>query len=1014
MTNHTSPFFDRIALSGAPVATAGSTIACGRARFTILTDRLVRMEWSAGAFEDRATFAFPSRRAELPEFTYTLQGADLKITTNHLTLQYIDDGRPFHAANLSIVCTFNRQWATWVPGAASPGNLRGTRRTLDQCASAAGLQEGLISRDGWAVFDDSGSPVWSSVQSWIEERPDAHKQDWYFFGYGHDYKGALCDYIQFGGPIPLVPRYVFGLWWSRFWAYHADDLIQLVADFDEHEIPLDVLVVDMDWHTPDAWTGYTWNRELFPDPEVFLQRIHDQSLAVTLNLHPAQGVQKHEAIYVQFAELMGQDGLLSEPVKFDCTSERFIQHYFELLHHPMEAQGVDFWWLDWQQGESTSIRNLDPLLWLNHLHFQDSTRRGKRPMLYSRWGGLGNHRYPIGFSGDTYATWESLRFLPYFTATAANVCYGWWSHDIGGHFGATDPELYARWVQFGAVSPCLRLHSTKDPLAERRPWAFSDAVAQAAKDAINFRYRLFPYLYSAARTASQQGLSLCYPMYYEYPEVEDAYLARGQYFLGDQLFVAPIVSPCDPETGLASVDVWIPAGNWVEFSTLETFSGPVWIEIKGDLNRIPMFVRAGGIVPSAPPAMRTSQLTGDHLIITFYPGANGDFVLYEDDGTTAAYQQGEFETTAIRSRLLDEHTLAIAVDGAIGQCPGLPERRTLELRLESVNQPRSVRVNMSECTAWCYDETDHELVITLNGVDRRSAQEIIVQFSKLAVVQRPAEAAEPLVHIIDYDTFEDARQQLGTVIVEADGLPFSVEVEWQLTQGSKTSASRVVLERCQSRQILHCSFKDGGSFTPFRWNVLVVVRCNNQIIHKHYQSKTAYPSVNHWRAAIYAPNQPDLLPPTAEMSDNILWRAIVPSPVEMTHLQKPFGIVLSEQDHHRFSGGEVREACLETVLFSDEAQEAIICVQCVGDVAGFLNRVRLKPTSAIPHEPLVPMFNSWMQPVMTYFAISLRAGSNELMLVTRLTPISDWWGIGVTLFDRGGQVLTQLSERGVE
>ena len=87
----------------------------------------------------------------------------------------------------------------------------------------------------------------------------------------------------------------------------------------------------------------------------------------------------------------------------------------------MEAQGVDFWWLDWQQGESTSMRNLDPLLWLNHLHFQDSTRRGKRPMLYSRWGGLGNHRYPIGFSGDTYATWDSLRFLPYFTATAANV-----------------------------------------------------------------------------------------------------------------------------------------------------------------------------------------------------------------------------------------------------------------------------------------------------------------------------------------------------------------------------------------------------------------------------------------------------------------------------------------------------------------------------------------------------------------------------------------------------------------
>ena len=191
------------------------------------------------------------------------------------------------------------------------------------------------------------------------------------------------------------------------------------------------------------------------------------------------------------------------------------------------------------KGSPARYPGLNPLPWLNHLHFQDAARRGKRPLLYSRYGGLGGHRYPIGFSGDTLARWELLGFLPYFTATAANVGFGWWSHDIGGHIGVDEPELYARWVQFGALSPCLRLHATKDAAAERRPWAFPSAVAVAAQQAFHLRYQLIPYLYTMARVAAETGVALCRPMYYAYPEAEDAYLGRQQYFLGDDLIAAP-------------------------------------------------------------------------------------------------------------------------------------------------------------------------------------------------------------------------------------------------------------------------------------------------------------------------------------------------------------------------------------------------------------------------------------------------------------------------------------------
>ena len=459
-----------------PVAYSPSVVNLDQARFTILKPALIRMEWSeVGQFEDRGTYAFPTRYGPTPNFTAQVEAGVLAVDTGALRLRYAQDGGRFSADNLSITFDFSDESHVWKPETAVPMNLRGTRRTLDVCEGDAALEEGLLSRAGWALFDDSSSVVFKHEDGWVAPRPGYEVQAWYFFGYVRDYKAALADYARFGGSIPLIPRYVLGAWWSRYWAYNDQDLKDLVQGFQEHDLPLDVLVVDMDWHTPHSWTGYTWNRELFPDPPAFLRWVHEQGLRTTLNLHPAEGIQAFEEIYPEFAGAMGVDLAGGKPIPFRITDKEFVKHYFELLHHRMEDDGVDFWWMDWQQGESSEVKGLDPLPWINHLHFCDSTRRSRRGMLYSRWGGLGNHRYPIGFSGDTYVTWESLQFQPYFTATASNVAYGWWSHDIGGHMGdATGPELYARWVQYGALSPCLRLHGTKDPRTERRPWKYPD------------------------------------------------------------------------------------------------------------------------------------------------------------------------------------------------------------------------------------------------------------------------------------------------------------------------------------------------------------------------------------------------------------------------------------------------------------------------------------------------------------------------------------------------------------
>ena len=192
--------------------------------------------------------------------------------------------------------------------------------------------------------------------------------DLYFFGYGHDYFGCLRDYYKISGKTPLIPRYILGNWWSRYWEYTEEELKELISTFESHQIPLSVCIIDMDWHLVKidkkygrGWTGYTWNRELFPDPKGMLEWLHEKNIKVSMNLHPADGIKPHEECYPRVANFMGANQAAEEPVDFDIADPKFVSAYFDLVHHPLEDEGVDFSWLDWQQGRSSKIKSLDPL-----------------------------------------------------------------------------------------------------------------------------------------------------------------------------------------------------------------------------------------------------------------------------------------------------------------------------------------------------------------------------------------------------------------------------------------------------------------------------------------------------------------------------------------------------------------------------------------------------------------------------------------------------------------------------
>jgi alpha-glucosidase (family GH31 glycosyl hydrolase) len=466
----------------------------------------------------------------------------------------------------------------------------------------------------------------------------------------------------------------------------------------------------MDWHltetgnTSTGWTGYTWNAELFPDPAHFIQQIHELGLKTSLNLHPAEGVHPHESPYAEFARFMGIDPETGQPVPFDPANPHFMQGYFDLLHHPIEEQGVDFWWLDWQQGRKARLPGLDPLWWLNHLHFYDLMRNGtRRPFIFSRWGGLGNHRYPIGFSGDTVVGWQALDFQPGFTAAAANVGYGWWSHDIGGHMGGVeDDELYTRWVQYGVFSPILRLHSTNNPYNERRPWGRGKAANAAAGSAMRLRRTLIPYLYSMAWRNTQTSLPPILPLYYTHPMSEQSYLSPQAYWYGSELVAAPFTQPANPETGLARQVVWLPTSEEGESVWFDFFNGkridPGWQIIYGDLDDIPVFARPGAIVPLDTETDRFGTVNPDSLQVRIFPGADNSFELYEDDGETLSYLQGHSLLTPFTQKW-EQTCLEFQVGPIQGDLSLVPAGRTYQLDFCGILYPSRIECFLSGKTA---------------------------------------------------------------------------------------------------------------------------------------------------------------------------------------------------------------------------------------------------------------------------------------------------------------------------
>lgn len=710
-------YFDCFKINCSPVSKKEYTITAGDTRLTVLTPCLVRVEVSDDVcFCDEPTQAVWFRDFDNPKFTHSVIKNHIVVKTELAEFCYDTKKHKMLYINLADsrhITDFNS------------GNLKGTCRTLDGSCGKEPLEDGIVSRNGVAMLSDGKSLV---IDTDGLPKPRAHKQtDDYFFAYGNDYISAVRDFFKLTGFAPLIPKFALGNWWSRYKAYTQEEYLTLMNRFIDSKIPITVATVDMDWHWVDVkkrfgkeaaknshcntakeryfdmmsdggWTGYSWNTELFPNPQEFLKNLHDNDFKVTLNLHPATGIRFFEDCYNDFARFMGDDPKEKKHYRFDITDKKFIEAYFSIVHKPLQDMGVDFWWIDWQQGNKTATPGLDPLWALNHYHSLDIARDGKRrPLILSRFAGAGSHRYPLGFSGDTFQNWKVLDFQPYFTSTATNIGYTWWSHDIGGHhMGKKDDELYLRWVQLGVFSPIMRLHSTSNEFMGKEPWKYSKSVETVVSDFMRLRHRMLPYLYTMNYRTHTDGRAICEPMYYEYPDCDEAYDCKNEYSFGSELIVAPITEPKNKNTLLAGTNAWIPEGRYTDIFNNRIYTGPMEIKLFRDDSTIPVLAKEGAIIPLGTNGEDNSCKNPDSLEILIYRGSNS-FSMYEDDGETKEFENGKFAFTDFEVAEKDD---------------------TVEFYIKPVRGDKTVIPTVRAYTLSFRDIVDANVVVAVNGKEK--------------------------------------------------------------------------------------------------------------------------------------------------------------------------------------------------------------------------------------------------------------------------------------------------------
>jgi len=665
-------------------------------RISILSDSLIRFEYSeTGSFNDYPTFFASNRNFANPKTTVEEDSNILIVKGEKFIIEYQKERQyagSKYAPDANLKVTIKDTDKVWYFGHVEAKNFMGTSYSLDESVGKAEFDKGLFSLDGFASFDDSRTPILDKNGNIIT--PNYKNTDTYLFVYNNDFGYGLRDYFNLTGLPPLIPRYALGVWWAKNEPYTENDIQILVNRFKKNQIPLSILLLGDYARTKNKYSdiSFSFNKSIFPNPPALANYLHANNIFLGTNVKTDGILSIEEEHHADFIKIYDVD--TDKNIPLNVYNSKLMDGFLKGIINPYMNNGIDFLWVD-DNNKENKLRNfaMDYYLYTNM-----NSNVQKRNIVFSRNFGIAPHKYSILYSGRTLISWKILALLPFFNATAANIGVSWWSHDIGGFdSGTEDAELYMRYVQLGVYSPILRLASEGGKYYKREPWRWTAETFNIVRDYLNLRHRLIPYLYSEAKKYSSNGVPLMQPLYYKYPETYDEPLYKTEYYFGSELFISPIVQKKDDIMNRVVHRLFLPNGTWYEFKTGKKFiGGRRYVTFYKDED-YPVFAKTGAIIPMAKlnPDNLNDVSSPKTLEIHVFPGRSNTYKLYEDDGFSSKYKQGESLTTEI-NYYYKENDFSVSIEPIAGITSVVPEKRNYIIRFRNTKFTDGVQVFANE------------------------------------------------------------------------------------------------------------------------------------------------------------------------------------------------------------------------------------------------------------------------------------------------------------------------------
>lgn len=668
------------------IASESLTFKGNKYRITVLSEILIRLEYHPeGKFEDRRTELVKNRQFKQFHFDVKEDEAFLSLETSYFRLEY-EKEKPFAGTkvnpDLHLKVHLKNSDKVWYFNHPEARNYGGLSRTLN-----SKKEKGLYSTDGFVSLDDSKSLILND-DNFYARRTD-ERVDTYLFMYRRDFGLALNNYFKLTNYPELLPRSAYGVWWSKEKSYTDSDVLSLTNSFKNNGIPVSVFLFSRMWHVKHHNTnsGYSFNYDLISNPQTLIQNLNNNQISVMLELHPFENIHPDEINYELIKKSLNIE--TNKAIKLNYFDKKHLKVYLDFLITPLYNLNVTSFQLTSLETDNNQVKALN---------FYHSKFTNNRTLTLSYYDGTVPHLKNIIYAGKNEVSWENLNKMPEYISTAANIGASYIAHDVSGFSGGVeDPELYFRSIQLGTFSPILKFASAESHYYKREPWLWDAKTFGIVKEYLTLRHRLIPYIYTESYKYHKTGIPFIRPLYYNNPEIYDEPLYKNEYYFGSELLIAPITHEKREVMNRVVQRIFLPEGIYYDFKTGKKYMGNNRYVTFFKDEDYPVFARRGSIIPLANINENciNDMSNPKGFEVHIFPGRSNTYKLYEDDGVTNRYKQGDYLITDINYNY-QANNFTVIIRPTDGKVSIAPQKRDFKIRFRNTREASDVIVYIGQ------------------------------------------------------------------------------------------------------------------------------------------------------------------------------------------------------------------------------------------------------------------------------------------------------------------------------